>query len=381
MKKFIATVLCLLMLLPVLVACDKNDGNVYFAKIDIKDYGVITVQLDDEQAPLTVENFVKLAKSGFYDGLTFHRIISGFMIQGGDPNGNGTGGSDNKIKGEFSKNGVNNTIAHQRGVISMARSQAYNSASSQFFIVHKDAEQLDGLYAGFGYVVEGIEIVDRICEDAQPTDTNGTIAKANQPIINKIEIHKDAPIVIDGNYSPEAEEEIVFTATHNATIKIKDYGTIKLELYGEEAPITVANFVKLANEGFYNGLTFHRIISDFMIQGGDPDGDGTGGSDQEIKGEFSSNGVKNRIKHTRGTISMARATDPNSASSQFFIVHQTSERNSASLDGNYAAFGMVTDGISVVDSICSTVQVSDSNGTVVDGQQPIIESITVEEIK
>ncbi len=385
MKKFISLILCLIMVIPFLSSCAKGidrlkDGKVFFAKIDVKDYGVITVQLDHEQAPITVENFVKLAEDGFYDGLTFHRIMSGFMIQGGAPNSTGASGSPKTIKGEFSKNGVNNTIEHTRGVISMARTQVYDSASSQFFIVHADAEQLNGLYAGFGYVVDGMSVVDSICDAAVPTDTNGTIHTTAQPIINSIEISIEDPIVIDGNYTPEAAEELKFTPTHSATITIKDYGTIELELYGEEAPITVENFVKLANQGFYDGLTFHRIMEGFMIQGGDPDGNGTGGSDENIKGEFSSNGVKNRIKHIRGTISMARSGAPDSASSQFFIVHETSGTNSASLDGNYAAFGMVTKGMEVVDDICDTVEVTDNDGTVASGQKPIIESITVQAI-
>ena len=125
-------------------------------------YGTIEATLDADVAPITVTNFVNLAKSGFYDGLTFHRIISGFMIQGGDPTKTGMGGSKEKIKGEFSSNGVNNTLHHYRATISMARSQNPNSASSQFFIVHKDSLYLDGNYAAFGKVVEGMDVVDAI---------------------------------------------------------------------------------------------------------------------------------------------------------------------------------------------------------------------------
>lgn len=158
------------------------------AEIDVKDYGVIKVDLYNDLAPITVANFVKLAKEGFYDGLTFHRIISGFMIQGGDPEGTGMGGSDETIKGEFSSNGVANPLKHTRGVISMARSMDPNSASSQFFIMHEDAPHLDGEYAGFGKVTEGIEIVDKICEDTKVEDSNGTVLKENQPIINSIKI-------------------------------------------------------------------------------------------------------------------------------------------------------------------------------------------------
>jgi len=132
------------------------------AIIDIKDYGTIKVELNPKEAPITVENFVKLAKSGFYNGLTFHRVIKGFMIQGGCPKGNGTGGPGYEIKGEFAANGVQNNISHKRGVISMARAYDPNSAGSQFFIMHKDGNFLDGQYAAFGETVEGIEVVDKI---------------------------------------------------------------------------------------------------------------------------------------------------------------------------------------------------------------------------
>ena len=173
------------------------------------------------------------------------------------------------------------------------------------------------------------------------------------------------------NQSSTTEPE--FKATKHAQIAIKNYGTISLELYGEEAPITVNNFVKLANEGFYNGLTFHRIISGFMIQGGDPNGDGTGGSTENIKGEFSQNGVQNRILHTRGTISMARSSENDSASSQFFIMHQ----DATHLDCAYAAFGRVTSGLEIVDKICENTPVTDSNGTVTAENQPVITSIKI----
>ena len=169
---------------------DKKDdllsGN-HHAVIDVKDYGVIKVELNADEAPITVTNFVKLAKDGFYDGLTFHRIINGFMIQGGDPEGNGTGGSDETIKGEFSANGVDNVLKHTRGAISMARSQDYDSASSQFFIMHETNASLDGQYAVFGYVYEGMDVVDKIATSVPVTD-NGTVEAQNQPVINSIKI-------------------------------------------------------------------------------------------------------------------------------------------------------------------------------------------------
>lgn len=160
----------------------------HHVEITVKDYGTISVELDADAAPVSVTNFVKLAEEGFYDGLTFHRIISGFMIQGGDPLGNGTGGSEEKIKGEFSENGVENPLSHTRGAISMARSSDYDSASSQFFIVHEDSTYLDGQYACFGYVTEGLEVVDAICEAVPVTDGNGTVAAENQPVIESIRV-------------------------------------------------------------------------------------------------------------------------------------------------------------------------------------------------
>ena len=160
----------------------------HHVEITVKDYGTIKVELDADNAPISVTNFVNLAKKGFYDNLTFHRIISGFMIQGGDPEGNGMGGYDETIKGEFSNNGVENPLKHTRGAISMARSQDMDSASSQFFIVHEDSDFLDGDYAVFGYVTEGMEIVDKICEDTKVQDSNGTVSPEDQPTIESIKV-------------------------------------------------------------------------------------------------------------------------------------------------------------------------------------------------
>lgn len=158
----------------------------YIVDIVIQDKGTIRVELNADAAPITVTNFVNLVEEGFYDGLTFHRIIEGFMMQGGDPMGNGQGGSDKEIKGEFAVNGVENPLSHTRGAISMARAKQYNSASSQFFIMHEDYTGLDGQYACFGYVIEGMEIVDDICQNAQVIDNNGTVLPENQPVITSI---------------------------------------------------------------------------------------------------------------------------------------------------------------------------------------------------
>ena len=162
--------------------------KVRHAEITVRDYGTIKLELDEGTAPITVANFIKLAKDGFYDGLTFHRIMDGFMIQGGDPDGNGTGGAKEKIKGEFSKNGVNNPISHVKGIISMARSNAPDSASSQFFITVADSTFLDGSYAAFGRVTEGMEVAEQIAKDAKPVDNNGTIPAKQQPVIESIVI-------------------------------------------------------------------------------------------------------------------------------------------------------------------------------------------------
>ena len=164
----------------------KELTGIHHADISIRDYGDIQVELDADTAPVTVTNFVKLVQDQFYDGLTFWRIMDGFMMQGGDPKGNGTGGSGETIKGEFSGNGVDNDISHMRGTISMARSTDPDSASSQFFIVQSDSTFLDGDYAAFGHVTEGMDIVDKICKEAKPTDDNGSIKADEQPVIESI---------------------------------------------------------------------------------------------------------------------------------------------------------------------------------------------------
>ena len=195
MKKMIITALALLAVLTVSACSGKKDKTagepftkVRHAEITVKDYGTISLELDEGTAPITVENFIKLAKDGFYDGLTFHRIMDGFMIQGGDPLGNGTGGSDKKIKGEFSENGVENKISHVKGVISMARANDPNSASSQFFITVADSTFLDGSYAAFGRVTDGMEVAEQIAKDAKPVDGNGTILPEEQPVIESVVI-------------------------------------------------------------------------------------------------------------------------------------------------------------------------------------------------
>lgn len=199
LKRILAISMCLAALL--LVSCvektsgapadptkDKEDkellSGTHHVEMEIKDYGVLKIELDADTAPITVTNFINLASSGFYDGLTFHRIISGFMIQGGNSNEK----KADTIKGEFSSNGVKNDIKHERGVISMARTKINDSASSQFFIMHEAAPHLDGNYAAFGHVTEGIEIVDKICEDTPVIDDNGTVPTESQPVITRVTV-------------------------------------------------------------------------------------------------------------------------------------------------------------------------------------------------
>ena len=169
---------------------DKSNDLLYgkhYVNISVKDYGNIMVELDADKAPITVTNFMKLVRSSFYDGLTFHRIIEGFMIQGGGytEDGNRKTGASN-IKGEFAANGINNDIKHERGVISMARATSYDSASSEFFIMHEDSTSLDGQYAAFGNVIDGMDVVDKIAKTPTPTDDNGSIDLKDRPVIESI---------------------------------------------------------------------------------------------------------------------------------------------------------------------------------------------------
>ncbi|MCR5450922.1 MAG: peptidylprolyl isomerase [Solobacterium sp.] len=184
-------VLCMCML--VLAGCGKNtagntpaaeikEGGIHHAEIIVKDYGTIKLELDGDTAPITVKNFLTLAQSGYYDGKKFHRIIDGFMIQGG------AGGPAASIKGEFRSNGVENDIKHVPGVISMARAKSNDSASSQFFIMVGTADWLDGEYAAFGHVTEGLEIAKKIASDAKPIDNNGTIKDNEQPVIETVKV-------------------------------------------------------------------------------------------------------------------------------------------------------------------------------------------------
>ncbi len=190
-KNTVISIVCAALVLVIITLsitfCALSNKDTRYVKMTVKDHGEIILKLDAKTAPITVNNFMNLVNDGFYDGLTFHRIMENFMIQGGDPEGTGGGGSKKTIKGEFSANGVTNNISHKRGVISMARSNAYDSASSQFFICNADSPHLDGNYAAFGYVISGMDVVDSITTEGVKYTYNGVIYdKSKQPVITSI---------------------------------------------------------------------------------------------------------------------------------------------------------------------------------------------------
>jgi len=277
------TILLLFSLLTVfsLAACGKSNkensnnpnfdsetylSGYYYAQMDIENYGAVTMMLNADAAPATVTNFVNLVNAGFYNGLTFHRIIDGFMIQGGDPMANGTGGSNYNVPGEFALNGYENPISHVRGTISMARAKSYDSASSQFFIVQEDTTALDGSYAAFGNVIEGMEIIDAICANTSVEDDNGTVLPANQPVITSISIIAEIDVDADGqeNTSPEANlpkpsAVLTFSMTDSVeglsianTITVNDDGKHFLLLSSEDLLSLGIYEVDLANGIVYD---------------------------------------------------------------------------------------------------------------------------------
>lgn len=323
-----------------------------YVLLDIADYGQILIHLFPDVAPGTVENFKSLVAKGFYDGLIFHRVIYNFMIQGGDPKGNGTGGqTDEKgneinIKGEFTTNGFVNNLRHTRGVVSMARADDPNSASSQFFICHQNYMSGNGKYASFGYVVYGMDTVDAIAATA----TDGNDKPLSNVVISSAKFANVPAEAFVKPYVPSPLDSLTPSeaATDYVLMDVANYGKLLIRLCPDVAPKTVANFQKLVSEKFYNGLIFHCVIENFMIQSGDPDGTGYGGSDETVEGEFSANGFDNTLSHTRGVISMARLrNDMDSATSQFFIC----QKDFTDGDGQYAAFGYVLYGMDVVDAI------------------------------
>ncbi len=330
---------------------------------EVKEFGTIKAELYPKVAPITVTHIVSLINDKFYDGLTFHRVMDDFMIQGGDPTGTGFGqAGQTTIKGEFTDNGVVNDLQNVRGVLAMARRNGeYDSATSQFFINTADNPHLDGQYATFGMVTEGMDVVDAISK----VETDSSDKPLSAVVISTIRVIKgsgslttvtdavtsapvtDAPITDEPPATLDLDAYLVDPI--HIEIVFEQFGTVKADLYPKVAPITVAHLVSLIEDKFYDGLTIHRIDPDFVIQGGDPAGTGMGVEGQEtIKGEFLANGVNNPLGNRRGVLAMARRSNDNdSASSQFFI--NLTDNNF--LDGQYATFGMVIEGMDVVDAI------------------------------
>ena len=484
----------------------RTDDVTDFVVIRVKNYGDIVLVLRPDVAPATVKNFKKLVSEDFYDGLIFHRVMEGFMIQGGGMRADGTEKDADTILGEFQANGFTNNLAHEAGVISMARTSVMNSASSQFFIMHAKNTGLDGNYAAFGYVLAGMDVVNKIatCSVDNPSSNSpkpiddvviletffvkpsaetklgtdkeyktcehtfgewettseatcsregvdqrkcSSCGKTEVKMLEKID-HKYPDVwtsvievscssvgkeqrecvmcentetrsitklphtfeegfcTICNAYSFEIDAETeggIFdtsttgtgaevdmtkvtsqidgydytdfvksdVATDFVVIKVKDYGDIVLALRSDIAPITVENFKKLVSEDFYNGIVFHRVVKDFMIQGGYKTNDGSNKTADSIIGEFESNGHTNKLQHIFGVISMARASNKDSASSQFFIM----QSDKPHLDGQYAGFGYVLAGLDVVDAIAKC-DVDDPSAS-----SPVpVENVVIEEI-
>ena len=413
-------------------APEKGDTIV---EINFKDYGTVKLRLFPEYAEMACENFTKLVESGYYNGLTFHRIIQDFMIQGGDPLGDGTGG-ESTWGGKFD-GGVNPALAHVTGALAYANSGSTSTNGSQFYIVTGDQniddatfsefEQygytftenqkkiykekggtpfLDGNYTVFGQVIDGLDVIfkiqyvatdsfdkpileDVVMESVKLSTYNGEEIKWN---ISDYD-YEDPLDAVPVNYTaPEEGDEI-------AVIKFKDYGTVKFRLFPEYAPKAVENFVSLAKDGYYDGVSFHRIISNFMIQGGDPDGTGAGG-ESAWGGSFDGGKYYNLI-HAAGAVAYANSGSTATNGSQFYIVTgevyddagfadlalsgynfrdtvkeiYSTQGGVPYLDGRYTVFGQVIDGLDVVFEI-QNVETNAEDKPVTD---VIMESVTIEE--
>lgn len=404
-------------------------------EINFKDFGTVKVRLFPEYAETACENFTKLVESGYYNGLTFHRIIKDFMIQGGDPLGNGTGG-ESTWGGKFD-GGVNPALGHVTGALAYANSGSTATNGSQFYIVtgeqnitdelfttyegygysftEKQKEMykqsggapfLDGNYTVFGQVIDGLDVIFKIQYVA--TDSNDKPI-AEDVVMESVKLTKyngeeikwhlsdydfDNPVdAVPINYTaPEKGDEII-------SIKFKDYGTVKFRLFPEVAPKGVENFVEHAKSGYYDGLTFHRIIEDFMIQGGDPQGTGMGG--ESIWGESFDGGKYYNLIHAAGAVAYANSGSTATNGSQFYIVTgevydeagfeslaaqgytfrdtakeiYSTQGGTPFLDGSYTVFGQVIDGLDIIFEI-QKVETDTNNKPLTD---VVMESVTVEE--
>jgi cyclophilin family peptidyl-prolyl cis-trans isomerase len=315
--------------------------------------GNIVIELFPDVAPKHVANFDSLVRVKLFDSTAFHRVIPGFMIQGGDPASKPSSGISKSlwgggIPGQRTVPAEFNSISHKRGIISAARTNDPNSATSQFFICHGDPTFLDGKYTVFGQVVSGMDVVDSICKVPLEMSSSGEQASPKETIRMTI--------------IPKLQ--YVISATHAG----KSLGNIVIETLPELAPKHVANFDSLVAVSFYDSTAFHRVIGGFMIQGGDPASKPSSGRSKNLWGggmpgqttvpaEFSSPSV---ARHTRGTVSAARTNDPNSATSQFFICHADTPQ----LDGQYSIWGKVVSGMEVVDAITTVPCEQSPNGEV-----------------
>ncbi len=327
------------------------DPEMHYAAEIETEYGTITVRLFAEKAPKTVNNFVFLAREGFYDGITFHRVIPDFMVQAGDPSGTGSGGPGYTFEDEFDP-----SLGHDRvGTLSMANSGP-STNGSQFFITFAPTTWLDDRHTVFGRVIDGLDVLQSIRprdpESAtEPGDVIETIRilesetafASTLPAPGEAPV-PEAPAARNAFYARPPEMQIDTEATYEATITTAK-GDIVVALDAAATPTTVNNFVTLAQEGFYDGLTFHRVEPEFVIQGGDPTGTGQGGPGYVLPAEIG-------LEHVEGAIAMARLPDQGnprrmSSGSQFYITL----RPTPQLDGAYTVFGQVTEGMDVVNAI------------------------------
>lgn len=403
-------------------------------EINFKDFGTVKIRLFPEYAETACENFTQLVESGYYDGLTFHRIIKDFMIQGGDPLGNGTGG-ESTWGGKFD-GGTNPALGHVTGALAYANSGSTATNGSQFYIVtgiqnftdelyltyerygysftdkQKEiyskvggAPFLDGNYTVFGQVIDGLDVIFKIQYVA--TDSN------DKPIVDDVVMESVKLTKYNGEEikwylsdydwdNPEDAAPINYTAPEEgdeiAVINFKDYGTVKFRLFPEVAPKGVENFVKLAKSGYYDGLTFHRIIEDFMIQGGDPLGTGMGG-ESAWGGQFDGGKYYNLI-HAAGAVAYANSGTTATNGSQFYIVTgevyddaaydkliangytireatkdiYSTQGGTLFLDGAYTVFGQVIDGLDIIFEI-QKVETDANNKPLTD---VVMESVTIE---
>ena len=325
------------------------EGVDYGAEIELEDGVVVVIDLLEEVAPDHVNNFVFLVREGFYDGLTFHEVVPGVRVRAGDPDADGTGDAGYSLPDE-PLTGDNDvaSITDGVGLVSMWRDDV-GASSSQFVISLSQEASVNEGATVFAQVTGGLEHLHTF-DSRDPGEIPAPVSgpkivdvriTENGAVAEVESVKDDVPPVPDLSLS--WDEPPVFAleddVDYRATIEMVGGDTIEIDLYEELAPRHVNNFVFLARQGFYDAVTFHRIIHGFMAQGGDPTGTGAGGPGYAIDAEF------NDTRHVRGVLSMARSVDPDSAGSQFFIVYDTASH----LDGQYTAFGEVTSGMEVVD--------------------------------